>query len=500
MARLSDLARALTDTVPDPFATDPTGLPLAARPSTIALDTGGHLELDAAPVRLDIGGDTLRMLAYGGSIPGPTVHVAQGASAAITFHNRAGVPTTVHWHGLRLDNQFDGVPAGRHRGMQAPVEDGERFTYRLRFPDPGLYWYHPHIREDYSQELGLYGNILVEPSDPDYWPRAHRQEILVLDDLLVKRGRVAPFSRSEPNRTAMGRYGNTMLINGAGSWDLAARPGEVVRLYLTNTANVRPFRFAIAGATMKLIGGDGGRVEREALVEDVVLAPSERAVVDVQFPAAGRFPIEHRGPDRRHLLGEAIVSGEALDDGTARAFPALRANAEFAPERAALDAEIARDPDRELHLVALMPGMRNQGGAHGHHVDIEWEDGMALHNRMTTTQNMFWKLVEPSTERQNREIDWAFRLGDRVKLRIINRRDSDHPMQHPFHIHGQRFLVLSRDGEANDNLAWKDSVLIPTGQVIDLLVEMSNPGTWMAHCHIAEHLESGMMLSFEVRS
>jgi FtsP/CotA-like multicopper oxidase with cupredoxin domain len=132
-------------------------------------------------------------------------------------------------------------------------------------------------------------------------------------------------------------------------------------------------------------------------------------------------------------------------------------------------------------------------------VDIEWEDGMALHNRMTNTWNMFWKLVEPSTGRQNSEIRWTFRQGDRVKLRITNRHDSDHPMQHPFHIHGQRFLVLARDGDPNDNLAWKDTVLIPTGQVIDLLVEMSNPGLWMAHCHIAEHLESGMMLSFTVQ-
>ena len=123
---------------------------------------------------------------------------------------------------------------------------------------------------------------------------------------------------------------------------------------------------------------------------------------------------------------------------------------------------------------------------------------MELHNRMTTPANMHWKLVDQETGAENQAIDWSFTVGDRVKLRIINDPTSDHPMQHPFHIHGERFLILSRDGVQNDNLVWKDTVLIRTGETIDLLVEMSNPGNWMAHCHIAEHLEGGMMLNFRV--
>jgi FtsP/CotA-like multicopper oxidase with cupredoxin domain len=141
--------------------------------------------------------------------------------------------------------------------------------------------------------------------------------------------------------------------------------------------------------------------------------------------------------------------------------------------------------------------MRHHGAGH-QHVDIEWDDTMALHNRMTTPQNMFWKLVDRETGAVNHDIHWSFVAGDRVKLRIVNDPHSDHPMQHPFHVHGERFLVLSRDGVPNENLVWKDTVLIRTGETVDLLVEMSNPGTWMAHCHIAEHLEGGMMLSFRV--
>ena len=117
---------------------------------------------------------------------------------------------------------------------------------------------------------------------------------------------------------------------------------------------------------------------------------------------------------------------------------------------------------------------------------------------MSTPENMFWKLVDAETGAVNHDIDWSFTTGDLVKVRIVNAADSDHPMQHPIHFHGQRFLVLSRNGRANDNLAWKDTVLVPAGETVDILVEMSNPGAWMVHCHIAEHLESGMMFTYHV--
>jgi FtsP/CotA-like multicopper oxidase with cupredoxin domain len=135
----------------------------------------------------------------------------------------------------------------------------------------------------------------------------------------------------------------------------------------------------------------------------------------------------------------------------------------------------------------------------GHHLEaIEWEDTMEEMNRMSTPQNMFWKLVDGETGAVNHDIDWSFTVDDLVKVRIVNAADSDHPMQHPIHFHGQRFLVLSRNGVPNQNLAWKDTVLVPAGETVDILVEMSNPGAWMVHCHIAEHLESGMMFTYHV--
>ena len=130
---------------------------------------------------------------------------------------------------------------------------------------------------------------------------------------------------------------------------------------------------------------------------------------------------------------------------------------------------------------------------------IEWEDDMVDVNRITTPANMRWNFVDRETGAANQAIDWQFRVGDQVKLRLVNEMDSDHPMHHPFHIHGAgRFVVLARDGVAEENLVWKDTVLVRTGETVDILLDVTNPGLWMAHCHIAEHHESGMMFSFNV--
>jgi hypothetical protein len=137
--------------------------------------------------------------------------------------------------------------------------------------------------------------------------------------------------------------------------------------------------------------------------------------------------------------------------------------------------------------------------AHGSAQGIEWEDDMVEVNRMTTPANTRWKLVDRDTGAENAQIDWTFRVGDQVKLRLVNEMDSDHPMPHPFHVHGAgRFLILARDGAVEPNLVWKDTVLVRTGETVDILLDVTNPGRWMAHCHIAEHHESGMMFSFNV--
>src|ERR671911_2024616 len=222
------------------FPTSVEGLPEAERPEVVELSDGDEFELRISPVTKEIGDNSVRMLAYNGSIPGPTLKVRQGSEILVHAVNEGDLEATVHWHGLRLDNEYDGT----HQ-TQTPIPVGESFTYRLRFPDEGVYWYHPHIRQDYGQEMGLYGNILVEPSEPAYWPPAHREVALTLDDIRLENGKVAPFSRTQPTYTAMGRFGNVLLINGEPQISLRAQKGEVVRFYLTNAANARVFNVSL---------------------------------------------------------------------------------------------------------------------------------------------------------------------------------------------------------------------------------------------------------------
>jgi FtsP/CotA-like multicopper oxidase with cupredoxin domain len=525
------------------FSTETGGLPTATSPETVNLRDGDSFELRIHPVRKRIGDAEVRMLGYNGSIPGPTLHVDQGSEVIVNVTNDGDVETTVHWHGLRLENRYDGVP----QETQAPIPPGGTFAYKVQFPDPGLYWYHPHIREDFAQEMGLYAPIVVEPSAPSYWPAVDRQLTITLDDVLIENGQMAPFLRSGPTFTAMGRFGNVMLINGESEFSGEAAVGEVVRLYLVNTANTRIFNFALRGARMKLIGGDSGRYERETFVEEVLLSPSERAVVDVLFETPGEVHLEHRTPDQVYDLGAFSVAGTATTGGDAAgSFEVLRTDPELTAERQAIENDFERVPDKELSFVASMPllyggevqasssyacpmhpevtasepttcpkcGMRlvpaddlpatephegHEHGGHDHGDGLEWEDLMPEINRASDPTNMIWKLVDRETGAENHDISWTFKVGDRVKIRLVNEMDSDHPMHHPFHIHGAgRFLILSRGGQPESNLVWKDTVLVRAGESVEILVYITNPGLWMAHCHIAEHTESGMMFSFEV--
>src|SRR6266536_2308584 len=336
-------------TTSDHFPTEIAGLPEARAPEPVELSDGDQFDLRIAPVAKELGDATVRMLAYDGSIPGPTLKVQEGSEIIVNVENQGDMEATVHWHGLRLENRYDGT-----HETQAPIPVGGSFTARVQFPDPGVYWYHPHIREDYGQEMGLYGNVLVEPADPDYWPPVHREVLLTLDDILLEDGKVAPFSRTETTYSAMGRFGDVLLVRGETDLALTGQLGEVVRFYLTNTANTRVFKVALPGARMKLVGGDSGHVEHEQLVEEVILAPSERAVVDVLFDQAGALTLEHHTPERVYPLAAIQVSGERAEPSLEEQFEVLRTNADMAAERERIDPHLEAEPDKMLAFSAEM--------------------------------------------------------------------------------------------------------------------------------------------------
>ena len=324
------------------FPRETEGLPEARKSELVELADGDEFKLEIIPVKKRIGDATVRMLAYNGSIPGPTLKIPQGATITVHVTNQGDLEATVHWHGLRLENRYDGT-----HDTQAPIPVGETFTYQVHVPDPGAFWYHPHIREDYGQEMGLYGNILATPSEPDCWPPANRELLLTLDDILIEDGQIAAFSESETTHVAMGRFGNVMLVAGEPDLKLEARRGEVVRFYFTNTANTRVFNVTLPGAQMKLIGADAGHYEREELVDEVLLAASERVVVDVLFPDAGELELQHKTPEHTYRLASISVADEQPEQSLAEEFARLRTNRDMAgptrTDRAVLQSATGQD-------------------------------------------------------------------------------------------------------------------------------------------------------------
>jgi FtsP/CotA-like multicopper oxidase with cupredoxin domain len=481
-----------------------------AKPRTVMnLRDGDALSLDAELVRRTIQGHSLLMYGFNGEYPGPLLMVPQNATITVDFRNRLSEPTAVHWHGVRLDNRFDGA-AGV---TQEPIKPGEKFLYRVHFPDAGIFWYHSHVREDVQQDLGLYGNVIVRSSRPDYWEAANREEILMLDDLLLGTGGLVPYGAEASTHTLMGRFGNVFLINGEPRYRLSVARGEVVRFCLTNVSNTRSFNLSFSGAQAKLVGADEGKFERETWVESIPIAPAQRYVVDVRFPTSGDVALLNQVQAINHsfgyffpqtdTLGVVHVGPTTAAPDYRTGFATLRANRDVSDQVAPYRQSLARAPDHELLLtlkVHDLPFALEQllQIETGYFSPVEWSGTMPMMDWLATANQARWILRDPATGKENMAIDWHFKVGDLLRLRLRNDRNTLHAMAHPIHIHGQRFLVLSQNGVPNDDLVWKDTILVPVGSTAELLVEMTNPGRWMIHCHIAEHLESGMMGVFQV--
>ena len=499
----------------DPFlpgaGVDTASLEWATPRETLHVADGDTIAIEARMVKRRIGGRTFVMYGFNGQYPGPLLRVAQTANIVIRFTNSIDLPSTVHWHGLRLENRFDGVPDV----TQEPVPPGGEFMYEIVFPDAGLYWYHPHVREDIQQDGGLYGNMFVDPARPDYFGPATREEFIMVDDLLVDGDELLPWGRDASNFAIMGRFGNVMLVNGEERYAAAVRPGEVVRFFVTNVSNARSYNLSFAGHDMKLVGTDLSRFQREMMVESLVISPAERYIVEVRFPDAGTYALLNQVQVVDHMrgtfyaavdtLGAVVVEGPAIEEADAllSSHSIMRTDAVLEAELAEFLPHFDRPVDHALLLtvdIAGLPILVQQFISIDtiYRPPVEWTDGMPNMNWLSTSNEVRWILRDESAGVENAEIDWRFGLGDVVKIRLRNDADAFHPMHHPIHLHGQRFLVLSRDGVENRNLAWKDTVLVPVGSTVDLLMEASNPGEWMIHCHIAEHLDAGMMGSFTV--
>ena len=499
----------------DPFlpgeGVDTATLAWATPREVLHIADGDTIALEARIVKRKIGGRVFVMYGFNGQYPGPLLRVGQHSRIVVRFTNSIDLPSTIHWHGIRLENRFDGVPGV----TQDAVAPGDTFVYEIDFPDAGLYWYHPHVREDIQQDGGLYGNMMVDPVREDYFGLASREEFVMVDDLLVDGDELLPYGRDAANFTIMGRFGNVMLVNGEERYHATVDRGEVVRFFITNVSNTRTYNLSFAGHAMKLVATDLSRFQREMMVESLVIAPAERYVVEVRFPEPGFFALLNQVQVVDHMRGEFYAAVDTLGTVTvtdsvtdnaanlARNHQELRTDSVLETQLDRFRPLFDREADKELLLTVDIEGLpiivqQFISIDTIYRPPVEWTDGMPNMNWLSTSNEVRWILRDTATGAENDQIDWQFGLGDVVKIRLKNDAQAFHPMHHPIHLHGQRFLILSRDGVANRNLAWKDTVLVPVGSTVDLLMEASNPGEWMIHCHIAEHLDAGMMGSFTV--
>jgi FtsP/CotA-like multicopper oxidase with cupredoxin domain len=485
----------------------------------VNLKDGDTYDLTIQKVRKVINGKTLIMLSYNGSIPWPTFRAPKGATVKFKVRNTVReLATTIHPHGVRLNYLYDGVPRDQG-GAQDPIKVGDVYEQIIKFPDTGIFWYHPHTRDDFEQELGEYGTFQIY--DPKEKQTVDSENVITLDDILIEKWVIAPFETETVNHTLMGRYGNTMLVNGSTNFSLTLKQGEVKRLYLVNTANARPFDFAIPWIKMKLVGGDNSYYQNEAHIDHLVIAPAERYIVDIMSEKSGEFPMQSIGGGKVIPLGIITVIANTIPSIYQKDFETLKTYDVLGTLKNTLSSYQSKAPDKSLKITMTMEGMEwmeNMGGMN-HNMDsmswmgmggmsmwnespdgIEWEDTMVMMNANSTNKTVKWILRDEETLKEGMDIDWKLKKWSIVKIRLTNDKDAMHPMQHPFHMHGQRFLILNQNWTVNTNFVWKDTVLIPKDQYVDILVDMSNPWNWMAHCHIVEHLFSGMMFGYVVEN
>ena len=514
MAPFMGLVPAVTPFLPGP-GMDVDMLPEAMVGGVVSLADGDTLRLEGQVLRREINGRAVKVYGFNGQSPGPTIRVPQNARITVEFTNGVDFATTLRWHGVRVENRFDGVPGQ----TQSPVQVGATYTAEVHFPDAGIFWYHPHQRAHIAQDLGMYGNIIVESPDPDYYSPVNSEETLILDDVLLDVMGWIPFGFEAPSHALMGRFGNVLLTNGEPGFRREVKKGDVVRLFFTDASNSRPFNLRIEGSVpMKLVAGDLGKFEREEWIPTVIIAPGQRYVVEARFDEEGEFALTNRITAADHWMGEFryevdtlgvfSVSGESTDQDYGSEFETLRTNSDVIAEFEAVRAQAGRSVDEELVLSLQIgelpiPVIKMMEIDTLYYPPVEFNDPMPMMNWLSTGMDVQWLLHEPDADADPRDLGpargWRFNQGDLVKIRLFNTVDSWHPMSHPLHLHGQRFVVLEQDGVRSANLVWRDTVLVPVGSTVDLLVEMSNPGTWMLNCQIPEHVGSGMAMTFSVR-
>ena len=433
-------------------------------PDAVDINPDPHvveINLQARVARVTLApGQSVDAWTYNGGVPGPLIRVRVGDRLIVHFVNNLPQPTTVHWHGVRLPIQMDGVP-----GISQPeVPPGGSFTYNFIVPDAGLFWYHPHVMSAAQVGFGLYGALLVE--DPNEQVGVADELVLVLSDMSLRAdGDLESPDAGGSIARMFGREGTHVLVNGRERSTLVARSGAPQRWRVVNVAKSRFFNLDLGGAIFRQIGGDGGLQEYAVENDTFVLAPGERAdliVTPQADPGAElvlRSVLYYRGfgtVEGRYPFDNLITMTMAgLPPYSGGRLPDTRRSIEPLPTSGATAIDL------EITLV--------QGNE-----DPEY--------RITGTHVTKDKSVKAQ-------------LGETQVWTVTNKS----AWSHPLHLHGFFFQVLDEHGAPVKPMAWKDTVNIPFDQTVRFVVRFDErAGSWMFHCHILDHAEGGLMGTVDV--
>ncbi len=480
-AMIRGLAMSLTAcALPLPLRADgerPHGaILLGARPK-------GSLLMEARRGQVELLGRGLGKTAiwgYGGSVPGPVIRVRQNEQVQVRFKNSLEQGSTIHWHGIRIDNKMDGV-AGLTQEAVAP---GESFDYRFTVPDAGSYWYHPHNRSWEQVARGLYGLLIVdepEPLDVDH------DLALAFDDWQLK----ADGSLEEESFSAIGerahggRIGNVMTVNGQSDVRFAVRSGDRVRVRLCNTANSRILVLRVGGCGASVIALDGQPVApRTPSASDLILAPSQRVDLVLEMNGApGSRAVIWENSDMRLPLVRFVYHDSD------------RNNRQHKPVRKLADNPVPA-PDRRKPLKVEL---EMTGGAMGGMRSALYKGKKMTIRELVDGPGLIWAFngVAGMPEKPL----FSARRGQTVELDMINNTAFAHAM----HMHGHHMSEIRRVRQTRKGPRfmdtrpdWRDTILVDRAEAVKVAFVADNPGKWMLHCHMLEHQAGGMSTWFEV--
>jgi FtsP/CotA-like multicopper oxidase with cupredoxin domain len=408
--------------------------------------------LEASEVEWTIAaGTTIQAWAFNGQVPGPVIEGRVGDVLEITLTNRLPEPTAIHWHGLRLPASMDGTEM-----VQRLVQPGESFIYRFKLLDAGTFWYHPHANETVQLERGLYGALIVRG---DGEPTLDREQVIVLDDIkLDRQGRIAKFGGFVQWHD--GREGNARLVNGKVEPTLTIAAGQIERWRVVNASSARYVRLSIGRVRFRLLGTDGGLLEAPVMVEDVLLAPGDRADI-----AVGPFA------EGQEIAVEALRYWRTtIKRRKDERFATLRVG-ETRPSNAVVPERL-----RVIEPLAPSSAMPNR--------TVDFGIKYSLRRGMDFVVNG-----------ERHDVDQPVKIGELQVWDVVNST----LMDHPFHLHGYFFQVLSVNGKPPAWRSWEDVVNLPPKSTTRIAwMPDDRPGSWMYHCHILEHHAAGMMAHFDV--